>query len=172
MKSYLDYLPLAEHYQAIGQAENIYLSGSYGKTSEELDLYPYEHVTAITKGGSFRWNMPVDYGFTASVGGLSFRWSLYLEREGARASGVTKFDFDLFRAVAKRIPPEIRHEFTSLLTENMKLFDAQVQSARENYLGMVLHRNTLENVIGEILVDMAPESDEAVETVRKWSEDR
>ena len=170
MKSYLEYLPLAEHYLAINSSDSIYLSGAYGETDKELDCYPYEFTTSIRDGGSYRWNMPVDYSFTAEVGGLSFCWSLYLERGGSGASGSTKFNFDLFRQVSARLSPGMRQEFATQLTKNMALFDAQVQSSRVQYLNMVLHRDTLENVIQEILTDMSPESEEAKEMVKKWNE--
>ena len=83
-ETWQEHVALAEHYLAIGQDE-IYLSDT---DDLPLTTFPWEFVTSIEKGSTFRHGVDVSKWFRAvHPCGLRFRWCLDLEVRDANGTG-------------------------------------------------------------------------------------
>jgi hypothetical protein len=115
---YAEALDKAEHLKALGQTE-IYI---------DADDAPWVVASGIQNGGSYRFNGPVSFWVTAQVQGLTFKWNVDMERRDANGRGVTHFDRDALREVARKLPPYARAELAEFL-KNLVLPDVQKRTA-------------------------------------------
>lgn len=104
-----DYLPLADHYRAIGQTR-IALYAS------ECVSFPWEHVTAIANGGTYRNEIPVSVSVEAAHPcGLTFAWFLDLETRDANGTDGYRPNLSLLREVVASIPVGVRPALVAAL---------------------------------------------------------
>lgn len=104
--SYADAVRNAEHYLAIGKTK-IYLYGEDG---------PWNNVTDISAGGSYRLNGPASVRLEApDPCGLTFTWSVDFEASDANGRGTNLFDRDKLRDLARRLPAPARRAFAEFL---------------------------------------------------------
>jgi len=106
-RTYTDIMSKAEHHRALGQLEH-YLD-------ESADDLPWGQVASAEAGGSYRLDGPADVRLTAWVGEMKFSWSVDFESRDANGTGVSRFDREKMRAVALRLPPAPRRQFTEML---------------------------------------------------------
>ena len=108
-KTVAEHLSLKEHYKALG-IERIYLRFEDGGL-------PWEYVTAVEPGGSYRHGTPVSVGFDAEVGGIVFRWSLDLEKRSANGTGYLQPDMEAIRTALAALPAARRREMLAYLAQ-------------------------------------------------------
>jgi hypothetical protein len=102
----------AAHLIAIGQTE-IYL------WRDDADGFPWDKVTSVTSGSSYRLNGPSDMRVTAEDAGLSFSLSVDFEQRDANGRGVSLFDRERLRDVSMKLPPAARAQFATMLANEV-----------------------------------------------------
>ena len=116
-KTYQEHVELAEAYKALGQTD-IWLHRSYGTQSEDVWLkdLPWDLVTDVENGGSYRYRQPISYTMTAEhPSGLTFKWFVGIEDDH---SGSIKLDYDRIRTVLFKMPYKVQDKFRVLLLQN------------------------------------------------------
>jgi hypothetical protein len=125
-ETWQQHVALAEHYLAIGQDE-IYLSDT---DDLPLAIFPWEFVTSIEKGSTFRHGVDVSKWFRAvHPCGLRFRWCLDLEVRDANGTGTLKFDFPKLRQVLALLPAKYAKQYRESFADARK----QLQKQADEY---------------------------------------
>lgn len=107
-RDWMKAVELAEHYKALGQADDIYLYG-------QLDC-PWGYVTGFSAGGSHRLEIATGVSFVAKhPSGLTFRWNFELEPHSADGSGSYHIDMDGILGVLDKLPPAMAVSFKAYL---------------------------------------------------------
>lgn len=94
--------------KALGQT-NVYI---YDRCS---DGFPFEKVTRVESGNSYRLSGPSSCYLMFDEGGLSFRLNIEFEGRDANGRGVSLFDRDRLHDVANKLSPEGRKAFADML---------------------------------------------------------
>lgn len=110
---------LAEHYRAIGHTD-VYL------TDVAIDDAPWQYVTEVTAGGSYRCGMLCGLHFVATLpGGIQVSWSSDIETS---RSGEKNFDLDQIHAIRSQLSAANRVQMTTLLMDaRNKLRDLEAE---------------------------------------------
>ena len=106
--TYAAALEKADALKALGQTD-VYI---YDRCSEG---FPFEKVTRVESGNSFRLSGPSSCYLMFDEGGLSFRLNVEFEGRDANGKGVSLFDRDRLRDVANKLSPEGRKAFADML---------------------------------------------------------
>lgn len=101
----------AEHLIALGQT-TVYL---YRDEAE----FPYEKVTQIEAGGTWRLGGPSSCYLIAEEHGLTFKLSVDFEGREANGAGTALFDRDRLRDLAFRLSPKGRQLFADMLQKEV-----------------------------------------------------
>lgn len=96
-----------EHFVAIGQTD-IYLERDDG-------TLPWEHITRVETGSSYRFNGPTSIRLIAEHEGLSFKWNFDLEERSVSGTGTHRINRSRFREMVRKVPLRIRSELAALL---------------------------------------------------------
>lgn len=119
---------LAEHYKAIGYTE-IELFSFYNTHGDDslrnaerafTPLLPWDMVTKVESGSSYRYNVPVDMRFTAKhPSGLTFKWSFYIEEGGVQARGGPSINVAALVPLLKALPRTAQLQVRDILRTNV-----------------------------------------------------
>lgn len=100
-------LAKAEHLKALGQTE-IYLY-------RDQPDFPYDKVTQVKSGSSYRLSGPSSCALYAEIDGITFRMSVDFEGVDANGRGVSLFDRDRLRELMMKLPDAARKSFADML---------------------------------------------------------
>jgi hypothetical protein len=118
-----------KHHKALGKVK-IYLN----RDGE----FPWEYVTHVEDGCSYRLDIAIGCRFTAEHPcGLQFNWGVDLEPVNANGSGMFHFDTAIIGDVMSRLPAAAKKQFAALLGARAKkvreMADKWMQSANSQY---------------------------------------
>jgi hypothetical protein len=123
-----DALAKREHFIALGQTD-IWLH------RDESDK-PWDKVTHVEAGGSYRLNMPRDIKLSAEIDGLTFSWYADFENKDANGKSVSIFDRDRMREIYRSIPKDAQRQLCELLKHEvlpaMSKHTAEIRAALNN----------------------------------------
>jgi hypothetical protein len=97
----------AEHLKALGETLIYVHRGE--------DAFPYDKVSAVESGSSYRLGGPSSCYLIAQIDGLTFKLNVDFEPREANGRGVAIFDRDRLRDLMLKLPPGARRSFASLL---------------------------------------------------------
>lgn len=80
---------------------------------------PWDRAHSIECGGSYRFNGPTNFYVIAEAAGLTFKWSVDMEGRDANGRGVTLFDRDRLREVARKLPFVARIELAAFFQDKV-----------------------------------------------------
>jgi hypothetical protein len=101
-------LAKAEHLKALGET-TIYLYRGKGEG------FPFDKVTGVEDGGTWRLGMPSSIYLYAEVDGLTFKLSVDLEQSDANGRGVAVIDRDKLRVLFTKLPEAAKQQFADML---------------------------------------------------------
>jgi hypothetical protein len=107
--TYARALELAEHLIAVGDTV-IYIRERDGE-------FPYDKVSRIEEGNSWRLNGPSSCYLIVEEVGLTFKLNVDFEQSDANGKGVSLFDRDRLRMLMQRLSPIGREQFAAMLEE-------------------------------------------------------
>lgn len=124
-KPWREAVELAEHYKATGDT-NLHLFDR-----KESDR-PWEHVTRIEPGGSYRMDICTNIRIHADHPcGLAFEWYVDIEKREANGSSTYQIDMDTLLSVLERVPaivrPQLRQHLRTI-SETITKHAAEQQS--------------------------------------------
>lgn len=105
--TYAEAIEKADHLKALGQTK-VYLY-------RDAEGFPYDKVSRVETGGSFRLSGPSSCYFIAEVAGLTFQLNVEFEGRDANGRGVSLFDRDRLRELMMRLPDAARSSFADML---------------------------------------------------------
>jgi hypothetical protein len=106
--TYAAALEKADALKALGQ-DSVYI---YDRCS---DGFPYDKVTRVEAGNSYRLSGPSSCYLMFEENGLTFRLNVEFEHRDANGKGVSLFDRDRLRDVANKLSPAGRLAFAKML---------------------------------------------------------
>lgn len=101
--------------EAIQKAPHLRALGETTVYVRSPDAFPYDKVTAVESGSSYRLGGPSSCYLTAQVAGLSLKLSVDFEVPDANGRNVAMFDRDRLRDLALKLPPIARESFAKML---------------------------------------------------------
>jgi hypothetical protein len=107
--TYEQALDKSKHLIALGQT-TVYLRD---------ENVPWMVASDVEASGSYRFNGPTGCYIIANVQGLTFKWSVDFELRDANGRGVSLFDRDRLREVARKLPAPAREQFGKLLRDEV-----------------------------------------------------
>lgn len=108
--SYSDALANAEHLKALGQT-TVYLYGDNAKA------FPFDKVTKVEEGSTWRSGMPSSCYLLAEVDGLTFKASFDFEPSSANGAATHQISRDQMREMFLKLPAAAQRSFANLLEE-------------------------------------------------------
>lgn len=111
MLEVLDYrecLKKTEAYKSIGQSRIYLYDGS---------VYPWEHVSSVTPGGSHRLDISTSVRFEACIDGLEFSWSWDIEDRDANGKGHYEINVGRCREIISKLPKPARAKMRAYFAE-------------------------------------------------------
>lgn len=112
----------AEHLKALGET-TVYLY------REAAEGFPFDKVTRVEEGGSWRSGMPNSCYLFAEVEGLTFKLNVDFEPASANGSSVALLERDKMRELFTKLPAKARQSFADMLEE--KCLPALAQRTNE-----------------------------------------
>jgi hypothetical protein len=106
--TYAEAIEKAEHLKALGET-TIYLY------REKAQDFPFDKVSRVEEGSSWRSGMPNSCYLCADVDGLTFKLNIDFEPASANGSSAALLDRDKMRELFIKLPPKARHSFAELL---------------------------------------------------------
>jgi hypothetical protein len=100
-------LEKADHLIALGET-TVYLF-------RDAEGFPYDKVTRVEEGGTWRLGGPASCYLYAEQAGLTFKLSVDFEGRDANGRGVSLFDRDRLRDLFLKLPPAARNFFAEML---------------------------------------------------------
>jgi hypothetical protein len=97
--TYARAIATAEHRIALGQTD-VYIDSEWD--------FPFDKVTSVSSGGTYRLNIPSNIYLHFTEAGLSFRLSYELEERDANGAEQHRFDRARVRNLALKLAPEAR----------------------------------------------------------------
>lgn len=135
--TYAEAIAKAEHLKALGET-NIYLY------RENADDFPFDKVTRVEEGNSWRSGMPTSCYLIADVDGLTFRLNFDFEPRSASGASVHLLNRDKMRDLFIKLPPAARQSFADLLES--ACLPAMVQRKNE-YLALLNKQSDSEDCV-------------------------
>jgi hypothetical protein len=106
--TYAQAIANAEHLKALGQTD-VYLY------RDNAEGFPFDKVTRVEEGSSFRLSGPSSCRLIAEEAGLRFSVSVDFENADANGRGVSLFDRDQLRDLMRKLNPAAREQFAVML---------------------------------------------------------
>lgn len=106
--TYAEAIEKAEHLKALGQT-TIYLY------REKQDGFPFDKVTRVEEGNSWRSGMPTSCYLIAEVDGLSFKLNFDFEPASANGASTHQLARDKMRELFSKLPAAAQRSFADLL---------------------------------------------------------
>lgn len=100
-----------EHLIALGQTD-VYIY-------DDKANFPYDRVTRVKAGSTYRLSGPTGCYLYAEQEGLTFRMSFDFEGRDANGRGVSLFDRDELRSLIGKIPSAAREKFSDMMEKQV-----------------------------------------------------
>lgn len=135
--TYAEAIRNAEHLKALGET-TVYLY------REKADDFPFDKVTRVEEGSSWRSGMPTSCYLLAEVDGLTFKLNFDFEPSSANGASTHQISRDTMRETFLKLPAAAQQSFANLLEE--KCLPAMGQRKAE-YLAAINQQSDSEDCV-------------------------